>query len=37
MFRLSFLQAYRKARAAGREVMVERCNMQAALLPFAPR
>ncbi len=35
MYKFTFLQAYRRARlAARRHVTPERCNMQAALLPF---
>ncbi len=35
MYMFTFLQAYRRARlAARRHATPERCNMQAALLPF---
>ena len=35
MYRFTFLQTYRRARlAARRHATPERCNMQAALLPF---
>ncbi len=35
MYRFTFLQTYRRARlAARRHATSERCNMQAALLPF---
>ncbi len=38
MFRFTFLQIYRRARlAARRPTTPERCNMQAALLPFILR
>ncbi len=38
MYKFTFLQTYRRARLAARRYATpERCNMQAALLPFVLR